>query len=240
MEDEQSTNVAEATPAEDPILSTLTDTEDESPAPVVEETVEEEAPEAEAEKTAEESPEEPEELQAEDDPKEIARKQYEERQRAREEREQRVRQQSEEYLQSADDEADQRLRAMEVREYNRTIEGVENTLISEFERVKANPDLQIFNPDNHEVFNERAYDKALRDYNAGYIQYDQNGNMVDVKGSLIEHLKETAELLQGAVKSGAVQQVRATNRMRSNADVRPAATPKESQKDPVLEVLLSD
>lgn len=241
MEDDQSTAPVQATetPAEDPILSVLGDTEDEAQAEVVE-TQEEEVSEAETPPEGEPNQEEAEELQAEADPKEEARRRYEERQLARAEREVRVREQSQDYVSEAQDEYDQRLRNMEVQQYNALIENTENTLISEFERAKANPDLQIFNPDNKETFNQKAYDKAMRDYNAGYIEYDSNGNMVGVKGSLIEHLTETAELLQDSIKSGQVQQVRATRQMRSNADVKPAATPKEPVKDTIMEILQSD
>lgn len=129
---------------------------------------------------------------------------------------------------------------MEVQQYSTLIQNNENTLINEFERVKANPDLQIFNPDNKEMFDDRAYSKAIKDFNAGYISYDNNGNMVGIKGSLFEHLTETAELLQGAVKRGAFQQVRDAKQMRTNADSKPAAPPKETTRDPVLEILLSD
>lgn len=241
MEDEQST-VAVDTAQPDPILDALTGDEEQVELTTDDQstdTEEVEEPEADV-PAAEESTEESEDLQPDDDPKEIARRAYEERQRAKAEREARVAASSEEYVSQAEDEYDQRLRTMEVQEYNRKIEAVENTLISEFERVKANPDLQIFNPENKEAFNERAYEKALRDYNAGYINYDQNGNMLGLKGSLIEHLKETADLLNGAVRTGAVQQVRATRSMRTNADTRPAATPKAPQRDTILEILQSD
>lgn len=90
------------------------------------------------------------------------------------------------------------------------------------------------------MFDDRAYSKAIKDFNAGYISYDNNGNMVGIKGSLFEHLTETAELLQGAVKRGAVQQVRDAKAMRTNADSKPAAPPKETARDPVLEILLAD
>lgn len=242
MEDDQSTApVVDTTaePADDPILSALSDTEDGSES-LVDETPEDKVSEAETPPEGEPNQEEAEELQAEADPKEEARRRYEERQLARAEREVRVREQSQDYVSEAQDEYDQRLRNMEVQQYNALIENTENTLISEFERAKANPDLQIFNPDNKETFNQKAYDKAMRDYNAGYIEYDSNGNMVGVKGSLIEHLTETAELLQDSIKSGQVQQVRATRRMRSSADVKPAATPKEPEKDSILEILQSD
>ena len=243
MEDEQSTTpVVEDTqvqPAEDPILATLTDTEDEAPAEV-EETQEEAAPEAEAPAEVEPTEGEAEEVETPVDPKEEARLQYEARQAAKAEREARVAEIGQSYVDEAENDVDARMRQIEVDRYNEKIENTENTLIGEFERAKANPDLQIFNPDNKELFNQRAFDKAMRDYNAGYIEYDANGQRVGLKGSLLEHLTETAELLQESIKSGAVQQVRATRKMRSSADVKPAATPKEPVKDDILDILQSD
>lgn len=251
MDDDQSTNDIQQEdvqqPETDAIESVLSDTEDRADTPVeepeqsqVDETPDDNE-ESESEATAEaEQEDEGEDLQPELDPKEEARRRYEERQRAQAEREARVQKVTEEHIKGAEDEYDQRLRAMEAQKYKETVEHTENTLITEFERAKANPDLQIFNPENKEQFNEKAYEKAMRDYNAGYIVYDENGNMVGTKGSLFEHLTETAELLKGAVKSGAVQQVRATQKMRSSADTKPAAQPKESAKDPILDTLLSD
>lgn len=242
MEDDKSTNdAADAvieTPEADPVLAILTDTEDESKDAVVETEVAK--PVEEAPPEGEPSVEKTEEVEATVDPKEEARRRYEERQAVIAEREARIREQSKEYTEAAEDEYDQRLRAMEVQQYSTLIQNNENTLINEFERVKANPDLQIFNPDNKEMFDDRAYSKAIKDFNAGYISYDNNGNMVGIKGSLFEHLTETAELLQGAVKRGAVQQVRDAKAMRTNADSKPAAPPKETTRDPVLEILLAD
>lgn len=247
-EDNTSTNDAVdavvETPESDPVLDILTATEDESadqkPVDPVGETAEVSEPDPETPPEGEQTEEDTEDLQAEVDPKEEARRRYEERQAVIREREQRVQAQTQEYVKEGEDEYDQRLRQMEVAEYSRAIEHTENTLISEFERAKTNPDLQIFNPENKEQFNEKAYDKAMRDYNAGYVTYDTNGNMVGVRGSLYEHLTETADLLQGAIKSGAVQQVRASKKMQTHADSKPAATPKETVKDPVLEILTSD
>lgn len=234
------------TPAEDPILASLEDTEDtteveadEKPseeAEVVDETPDETESEAEG-KPEPEQEEEDGELPP--DPKEEARKRYEERQRAIAERESRVREQTEDYVSQGEDEYDQRLRAMEVQQYSNLIANNEQKLITEFERVKANPELSIFNPDSPE-FSERVYNKALQDYNAGYVSYDTNGNMVEVKSSLYDHLTETAELLRGATQQGQFQQVKATKTMRNRADSKPAAPPKETQKDPILDVLSAD
>jgi hypothetical protein len=258
MADEQSVAPQqEETPATNDVLEILSDTEDDSDESVekvestdrseeVEETDEEEAePEAEGEQPPEQ--EEDSEDESEDDseeesvdPKEEARRRYEERQKAIQERRQRIQEQNKEYLDKAEDEYDKRLRTMEVQRYSEIVENNENTLIGEFERAKANPDLQIFNPDNKEQFNQRAYDKVMRDYNAGYIQYDQSGNMIEIKGSLLQHLTETAELLKGATRSGAVQQVKATRKVKQSADTKPAAQPKEPTKDPILDILSSD
>lgn len=242
MDDEQSTNEVVETPdapAEDTILQALEATEDTEQSEVVE-TPEAEEPDAETPPEGEQSEEESEEIEPDDDPKEEARRRYEERQRARSDSRQRIIDQNSEYVQDAEDEYDQRLRSMEVQQLTQTVEATQNALIGEFERAKANPDLQMFNPDNKSEFNEKVYEKALRDYNAGYINYDQGGNIVGLKHSLYEHLTETANLFQGAVKSGAVQQVRATQRMRSNADTKPAASPKEAQRDTILDILSSD
>lgn len=247
MDDNQSTNteatVATESPDVDPILATLSDTEvtstdessdDDAETQEVEESTEETTPEVEPTK------EETEEVEPTVDPKEEAQRRYEERQKLRAERDQRIAQQTSEYTRGAEDEYDQRVRAIEVQQYTALIERNESTLVNEFERVKANPDLQIFNPDNKDLFNEKAYTKAIKDYNAGYLQYDQNGNMVGIKGSLFEHLTETAELLQDSIKRGAVQQVKDSQKMRSNADTKPSAPPKEKAPDPILDILSSD
>ncbi len=241
MEDDKSTETTDVveTPEADPILATLTDTEVEAPEKEAdEETAVAEAVE-EAEPEAEQTQEEIEEVEAPIDPAEEARRRYEERQAAKAESQRRVQEVAQEHIKGAEDEYDQRLRTMEAEAYAQKVEHNQNTLIGEFERAKANPDLQIFNPESDQ-FNQKAYDKALRDFNAGYVDYDTNGNMVGLKGSLFEHLNETAELLQGAVKSGAVQQVKAAKAMQSNADSKPAATPKEQPKDNILDILTSD
>lgn len=258
MEDNTSTESVQSTeqPSTDPILNILTDTEDTSESEsetsveptldnpsdkdVVDETIgtnnteDEAAPEA---STTEDNTNE--ELQPELDKAEIARRRYEERQLIKAEREQRILEQTKEYVSSANDDVDQRLRNMEIQSYNQIVSSNEDKLVGEFERVVNNPELQIFNPDSDE-FNQKAYAKAIKDFNAGYIEYDTNGNMVSIKGSLYEHLKETSELLSGAVKSGAIQQVRATKRMKSEADIKPAAQPKEQTRDVVLDILKSD
>lgn len=248
MEDDKSTEVAQSneTPAEDLILSSLSDTEDQSESSeAVVETPNNEVSEAETKSEDSEESEVEQPIEKTDgidtpvDPKEEARRRYEERQRVIAERKARVQEQTKDYMSDAENEYDQRLRAMEVQKYSELIESTENKLITEFERAKVNPNLQIFNPESDQ-FNQKIYDKALRDYNAGYVEYDRNGNMVGLKGSLYEHLTETAELFQGAIKSGQIQQVRAARQMKSNADVKPAASPKESTKDPILDILKSD
>ena len=241
-EDNTSTETVESveTPESDPILDLLSDTEDsEVNTEEVVETPEEKESEPEAEPEVEPTEEEVEEVEATIDPKEEARRRYEEREAARKESQERISQVTQEHIKGAEDEYDQRLRTMEADNFARLVQHNENTLINEFETAKTNPDLQIFNPDSDQ-FNERAYNKALRDYNAGYVDYDQAGNMIGLKGSLIEHLTETADLLQGAVKSGAVQQVKAAKKMQTNADSKPAATPKEPAKDDILDILKSD
>lgn len=234
MEDEQSTGVVEnTTPESDPILSALSDTEDTE----VVETQDDKVSETETTSEVEQPTEDESEDQA-IDPKEEARRRYEERQAYREEQRAKINQETEAYTSEAQDDYDQRLRAMEVRDYTALIENTQDKLISDFERAKSNPDLQMFNPESDQ-FNQKLYDKAMRDFNSGYITYDSNGNMVGTKLSLYEHLTETADLFKGAVKSGAIQQVRASRQMQTKADIKPAASPRETTKDAILDILKS-
>lgn len=246
---EEAQDPIEAVLSSDEAVDQTVETEGTDESPEVEETQEGEPQEQDAqdEEIAEETetdtetePEVEQPTEEELDPKEEARRRYEERQRYNQERRERLQAQTQDYVQGAEDDVDQRVRAIEVQEYARTIENNENKLIGEFDRVKSNPNLQLFNPENKEQFNERLYEKALRDYNAGYLGYDENGNLLEVKGSLFEHFKETAELFQGAERSGQVKQVRATQKMRSVSDSKPAAQQRESTADPILEALKSD
>jgi len=228
---------------QDPILSALDDTatEDTTQVEIDETETENNTESTEVEETESETTEpstdesEPVEL----DPKEEARRRYEERQAFKEQQRSQIQAQNKDYIDEAESEIDQRVRAMEVQRYQEIVENTQEKIINEFERAKADPSLQLFNPESQE-FNQRAYDKAMKDYDAGYINYDANGYMVGVKGSLFNHLKETAELLQGAVKSGAIQQVRAGRQMKAIADIKPAASPKEVAKDPILDILKSE
>lgn len=246
---EEAQDPIEAVLSSDEAVDQTVETEGTDESPEVEETQEGEPQEQDAqdeevaeetETDAETEPEVEQPTEEELDPKEEARRRYEERQRYNQERRERLQAQTQDYVQGAEDDVDQRVRAIEVQEYARTIENNENKLIGEFDRVKSNPNLQLFNPENTEQFNERLYEKALRDYNAGYLGYDENGNLLEVKGSLFEHFKETAELFQGAERSGQVKQVRATQKMRSVSDSKPAAQQRESTADPVLDILKSD
>lgn len=246
---EEAQDPIEAVLSSDEAVDQTVETEGTDESPEVEETQEGEPQEQDAqdeevaeetETDAETEPEVEQPTEEELDPKEEARRRYEERQRYNQERRERLQAQTQDYVQGAEDDVDQRVRAIEVQEYARTIENNENKLIGEFDRVKSNPNLQLFNPENKEQFNERLYEKALRDYNAGYLGYDENGNLLEVKGSLFEHFKETAELFQGAERSGQVKQVRATQKMRSVSDSKPAAQQRESTADPILEALKSD
>lgn len=194
----------------------------------------EEAPEEEAEAEGEAEPED-----NQVDPKEEARRRYEERQRLNAERRAQIEAQTQDYVQQGEDEYDQRIRNMEVQQYVANIERNEEKLVTEFERVKANPDLQIFNPDS-DKFNAKAYNTVLEDFNAGYVKYDSNGSVIEVKGSLYNHLNKMAGLLKESATTGAVQQVKAARTMRASADAKPASPQKESAKDPILDALSSD
>jgi len=237
MEDEQSTEA----PAEDLILSTLSGTEDTETSQdetEVVETQDDESAEAETKPEVEQQAEDDSEDQA-IDPKEEARRRYEERQAYREEQRSKIAKETETYTSEAQDEYDQRLRNMEVQRYTELIENTQDKLVADFERAKADPSLQMFNPDSKE-FDQDIYDYAMENYNEAKITYDSNGSMVGIKSPLYEHLNRTAGLYQKAIKSGQIQQVKAGRQMRSNSDIKPAANPKNVEKDVIADILKSD
>jgi hypothetical protein len=182
------------------------------------------------------------------DPAENARRRYEERQAAIAERKASVDQRVQEYVNAPSidqtgqevevTDAERRIRAIEAAEFSRKVENNVNKVVSEFERIKTDPELEMFDEDS-ENFNKKATDKAFKEFVNGYEVFDDYGNLIEVKGSLYQHLKETADLLQGAVKSGQIKQVRDGRKMKTNADAKPAATPKETEKDPIMEILKS-
>lgn len=240
---------AEETPASDEILDALTDTEGESeeksdePKDKADETLSEpvadDETKTEGEQVEEPTPEEEPKSDDEVDPKEEARRRYEERQKAIAERKQRIAEQTKDYIEASEDDQERRIREVEARQYDQLVDHNENTLVTEFERVKANPDLQMFNPDSDQ-FNEELYAYAIDNFNNSAIEYDRFGNMVGLKGSLYEFINRTAGIYSNAVKAGQVKQVRDSRKMRTNADTKPAATPKPTEKDPLLDVLRSD
>lgn len=258
----------EAKPEPDPILESLKN-EDDQPAEDAEEKPENSVKEP--EKPAEQEVEEKKESEAEDenlkseqedqsepkedteegkelDPKEEARRRYEERQKVKAATRAQIEDHTKDFINDPNvDEAEQRLRRMEVNDFQRTVENTQNTLVSEIDRVKANPDLQIFNPES-EKFDSKLYEYAIAIYNDAYIDYDQfkkeDGTIdyfpIGLKKSLFEHLKKTAELYRGSFESGQFQQVRDQKKMKINADSKPAAPPQEKTEDPLTKELLSD
>ena len=230
---------------QDPILSALDDTATDNSQTIDETETENNTEPAEVEETESETTEPETEAEAnaeaeesvELDPKDEARRRYDERQAFKKEQEKNIQIQNQDYIDEAENDLALQVRNLEVKEYQRVVENTQEKIMNDYERVIADPSLQIFNPKSTE-FNEKAYDYALRNYN-DKIEY-HNGNTVGFKETLFNHFKETAELLQGAVKSGAIQQVRAGRQMKATADIRPAASPKETTKDPILDILKSE
>jgi len=170
------------------------------------------------------------------DAKEEARKGYDARQA---ERKAKTDEETSNYVAESADDSEKRIRNMEVIQFNNMIQHNENTVVGEYDRVKADPNLQMFNPESEE-FNEKLTGKFVKLYEDANIKADANGNLIEVKGSLYEHLKETAGLFKGAIKDGKMQQVRDSNKNKSNSDPKPAAPPPEKKVDPIMEALSSD
>lgn len=237
MADEQSTQDAPVkdTSADEPATTTEVETE-ESQAYEQSQAPEQETEETETEGDDAEQQGEAEESQADDEKSvkqrndEAAKRRIEEREKKRQEKEQldaerqqQLDQQLQEYVAEGENELAQKVRAMEVERYRERVANTQESIVNDFERAKLDKDLQMFNPESQE-FNPKVYDRAVRDYEAGYTQVDQYGNIVATKMPFLRYLKETADLLSDVSQTGARKGQQAAQKMRAVAETPSAAS----------------
>lgn len=193
-----------------------------------------------------ESPEETEEQSKESDSEVLSeadqkRQAFEARQAKRQEREamqaQLVQEQTR-YIESAETLEEERLRAIEVRNqnneieaYNNRIDRTTNSLISEWQQAANTIDV-FKNPDpSTKLF----LNDAIDEFQARYVTIDQNGNPINVKGSLYEHLNKKADILRAQRQSGVRQGNEDRAKTKGMAMTPPAKSPPTPKKDPDLE-----
>lgn len=132
------------------------------------------------------------------------------------------------YLQEAEDAKDLALRQLQVDAYNNRVEKNTNNLESGIERAVASIDL--FRDGSPEVKEELA--RRLDDFEAKHVQYDSNGDPVQVTGNVYEYLLKEADSIRRILNTGARNQVKAKDKAKARTEAIPTRAPKEPKVDP--------
>ncbi len=234
-------------------------TDDEELETPVEETSNESAEESSNEETSEESQEteevseaeesEDEETESEDDSQESeedAQKRHnaEMAQRRIQEREAQrlaqLHQDQQAYVGEAESDADRLVRQIEIERYANTVKANESQVLTEFERVKADPSLQIFNPESKD-FNPDLYNELTEVFDKAYVSYDKYGNILQVKGSLYQTAKKWGGIWGKQAKINQAKGQKIASKQSAKSEVTGASAPKAPKdKDPLMDILLSD
>lgn len=138
--------------------------------------------------------------------------------------------QQQKYLEQAEDAKDLALRQLQIDAFNNRVERNRDKLDSGIEKAVASIDL--FRTGSPEVKEELA--RRLEDFEAKYVQYDQNGEPVNVTGDVYEYLTKEADSIRRILKTGARQQVKAKSDQKSRTQPIPTRAPKEPKVDPDL------
>lgn len=215
------------------------ETEEQDTAPAESEETDDNEPESESEDEEESSQEESEDEssdQSEEDTKsdtksdtkkhnaEMAQRRIAERRK----REQLKAEQQRRYLQDAEDDKDLALRQLQIDAYNNNIEKNVNRLENDLE--KAASTIELFRTGSPEVKEELL--RRADDFERNHVRFDDNGDPVNVDGSLYQYLKTEADSIQRILNSGARQQTKAKRIVKSRAETLPTRAPKEPKEDP--------
>jgi len=193
--------------------------------------------ESNSEESQEESPEEsPEEAQKRHNA-EMARQRIAQREA---ERLAKLQEDQQSYIADAESDADRLVREIEVERYANKVKANEATILTEFERVKADPALQIFNPESKE-FRPDLYGELTDVFDKAYTSYDQYGNIIEVKGSLYQTAKKWGQLWSKEAIVNQAKGQKVARQTASKAEVTGASAAKpQKETDPLMDLLLSD
>lgn len=145
-------------------------------------------------------------------------------------REQAKLEQQQKYLEEAEDNRDLALRQLQVDAYNNRVEKHKNNLENGIEKAVSTIDLfQSGSPEVKEILAQR-----LEDFERIYVDYDSNGDPVNVKGDVYEYLTKEADSIRKILNTGARNQVKAKEKAKARTETLPTRAPKEPKVDPDL------
>lgn len=247
MADNTSTN-DEATEAEsvdtDTTLETTEDSElddveitaedlgDETPEEQKDEETEEDTESEEQESSEEAEEESQEETEVvEEDQATIAREAYKQREANRKEREANLAEEQAKYVQEAEDEKDEALRMLQVEAYNNRIDRTTNTLNGQWQQ--AINSIEEFQNPSPEV--KQILDDAVDEFQALYVDIDQSGNPINVRGNLLEHLNKKADIIRALQQNGVRQGNKDRAKTKNSAITPPSKSPPPQKSDPDID-----
>lgn len=158
------------------------------------------------------------------DPKQSNRNGYAERKlREKDQTIAQLQTQLEQYVQGGDGEIEQRLRGVEAREYIGKVTQARNDLVLGNQRAMS--EIPMFNPDSKE-YNQVAHDRIMARYAKDQVITEvitgpdgkQTEEIVGYREPLYDYLKDQADILTEAAKSGAKQGQKAEAKMRAKAE----------------------
>jgi len=136
--------------------------------------------------------------------------------------------QQQKYLEEAEDDRDLALRQLQVDAYNNRVERHKNTLENGIEKAVTSIDLfREGSPEVKEILAQR-----LEDFERIYVDYDSNGDPVNVKGDVFEYLTKEADSIRKILNTGARNQVKAKDKAKARTETLPTRAPKEPKVDP--------
>lgn len=194
-----------------------------------------------------ESEEEP-EAQAEEEPDDEAIKAHnaEMAQRRIAEREARRKQEAEllqaqrQYVEEAESDAQRLVNELHIERYNQAVQNNEKAILTEYERVKADPALQIFNPESKE-YRPDLFNELQETFEKGYTQVDEWGNVVAVNASFYDKAKQWGNMWNRQAKISEAKASSNLKKSASKAEPQSNSAPRPTKtKDPLMDLLTSD
>lgn len=243
-ETEQTTESSEPeTPAEETSVEETPEESEETESAVVTEESEDAESESEPE-TPEEEPEPVAQESESDAQKRLAEEMYARRQQEKELR----RLQEEQWVNQASDEYEKEERQQQVEQarqqdqlYDTYHRANQSYVEADYYKLMADPELQMFNPQNKEAYSPDLHKKLIDDFEATSVQYDNNGRIIQVRGSLYERAKREATVLKRYSTIAQAKAAQSIQKTASKADVTGASAPKPPKdNDPLMDMLLKD
>lgn len=140
-------------------------------------------------------------------------------------------QSQQEYLEGAEDDKDLALRQLQIDAYNNRVENNSNKLQNGIDKAVAS--IELFRTGSPEAKEEMA--NSLDDFERMFVKRDRNGDPMAVTGDVYQYLQNKADSISRLTGIGARQQTKSKANEKSRTLTKPARTPKEAEKDPMLE-----